>query len=537
MKSIIRPAVALALVGPAFAQGPWVWNELKVAAGDAGGRDHFGASVSVSGDTALVGAPLEGLSDTGAAYVFQRAGTTWVEVQKLTASAPGVDDEFGRSVAVEGDTALVGAPLDDDAGIDRGSVTVFVRSGTTWSEETVLTASDGGGRTGTSVAISGDTALVGAPSGGAAYVFLRSGTVWNEQAKLVAAGVVSQDLFGTSVSISGDTALVGAPYYDSFDGAAWVFRRTGTQWAQEDKLVGSSSNRNVGRSVSIEGDTALVGSPYTGFSGPGSVLVFQRAGTVWTNPTALMGAGVTSGDLFGWSVSLSGDKALVGAYEDDEQGGDAGAAYVFKSDGTAWSEVSKLVALDGAQADNFGIAVSLSADTSLVGAEYDDDAGLNSGSAYFFQGLEGSSVGTYCTAGTSASGCQALIHSYGTPSATATWGFSLLVANMEGAKDGLFFYGTNGKQANPWGNGGSYVCVIPPRLRSELLSAFGSTAGACDGVLVQDLNARWCPTCPKPTHNPGAGAVVQAQLWYRDPNNTSNVDTSMSDAIEFTVQP
>jgi len=144
---------------------------------------------------------------------------------------------------------------------------------------------------------------------------------------------------------------------------------------------------------------------------------------------------------------------------------------------------------------------------------------------------------SYCTAGTSASGCQAFIQAYGVPSATAPSGFTLSVTYMEGDKDGLFFYGTNGRQANPWYNGTSYVCVVPPRLRGGLLSAVGSTAGLCDGWLVQDLNARWCPTCPAPAHNPGAGAVVQAQLWYRDPQSTAFGTSSMSDASEFTVMP
>jgi hypothetical protein len=143
---------------------------------------------------------------------------------------------------------------------------------------------------------------------------------------------------------------------------------------------------------------------------------------------------------------------------------------------------------------------------------------------------------TYCTAGTSASGCQALIGASGTASATAPSGFSLLISGVEGQKDGLFFYGTNGRQANPWGNGTSYVCVVPPRWRGGLLIGVG-TLGACDGGFDQDLNARWCPTCPKPQHNPGAGALSQAQMWYRDPLNTSNQTSSMSDAIEFLVGP
>jgi hypothetical protein len=141
---------------------------------------------------------------------------------------------------------------------------------------------------------------------------------------------------------------------------------------------------------------------------------------------------------------------------------------------------------------------------------------------------------SYCTAGTSASGCQALLSASGTPSATATSGFTLTAATAEGQKDGLFFFGTNGQQANPWGNGTSYQCVVPPTKRLGPLAGTG-TLGACDGAFLQDLNATWCPVCPKPFLNPGAGATVQAQLWYRDPLSTSNQTTSLSDAIEFVV--
>ena len=143
---------------------------------------------------------------------------------------------------------------------------------------------------------------------------------------------------------------------------------------------------------------------------------------------------------------------------------------------------------------------------------------------------------SYCTAGTSASGCQALLSASGVPSATAPSGFVVSAAGVEGAKDGLVFFGTNGRQANPWGNGTSFQCVIPPVKRAGLLNGTGSN-GQCDGAFAQDLNALWCPSCPKPGKNPGAGALVQAQLWYRDPQNTSNQTTSLSDAIEFSLAP
>jgi len=142
----------------------------------------------------------------------------------------------------------------------------------------------------------------------------------------------------------------------------------------------------------------------------------------------------------------------------------------------------------------------------------------------------------YCTAGTSASGCQATLSTTGAPSATATSGFLVTASSVEGAKSGLFFFGTNGRQANPWGNGTSYQCVQPPVVRTGLLPAAG-TSGACDGAFALDLNALWCPTCPGAGKNPGAGVFTQIQAWYRDPFNTSNQTTGFSDAIELSVQP
>ena len=142
----------------------------------------------------------------------------------------------------------------------------------------------------------------------------------------------------------------------------------------------------------------------------------------------------------------------------------------------------------------------------------------------------------YCTAGTSANGCQAALSATGTPSASAPAGFELRAANVEGNKRGIFFLASNGRQANPWGNGSSWQCVVPPVRRTGTLSEVG-TNGACDGSFTQDLNAIWCPGCPKPGANPGVGGIVQAQLWYRDPQNTSNQTTSLSDALEFAVLP
>jgi hypothetical protein len=142
----------------------------------------------------------------------------------------------------------------------------------------------------------------------------------------------------------------------------------------------------------------------------------------------------------------------------------------------------------------------------------------------------------FCSSGTSASGCNALISASGTSSATATSGFTLTGTGVEGGKNGVFFFGISGQQNSPWGFSGSRMCVVAPRFRTGLM--FGSgTPGLCDNVISLDLNALWCSTCPRPLKNPGAGTVCDAQLWYRDPANALAPASSLSDAIEWTVCP
>jgi len=179
--------------------------------------------------------------------------------------------------------------------------------------------------------------------------------------------------------------------------------------------------------------------------------------------------------------------------------------------------------------------VDFVASTGVLRVRFSPSAGYASANAIQLIGplVCGSAAEAYCTAGTSASGCRALLSTTGTASATAPSGFVLSASGVEGAKDGLFFFGTNGRQANPWGNGTSYQCVVAPVQRGGLLTGTGS-AGACDGALALDLNARWTA---RPSQNPGAGATVQAQLWYRDPLSTSNQTTGLSNAVELSVCP
>jgi hypothetical protein len=277
-------------------------------------------------------------------------------VAKLTASDGAAYDDFGYSVAISGDTVVVGTHYDDDNGFESGSAYVFERNQTgadNWGQVAKLTASDAAAddRFGVSVAISGDTVVVGAwgdadngTQSGSAYVFERNQTGadnWGQVAKLTASDAAAGDWFGYSVAISGDTVVVGAPGDDdngSQSGSAYVFGRNQTgadNWGQVAKLTASDG---------------------------------------------------AAGDWFGYSVAISGDTVVVGAPYDDDNGAYSGSAYVFERNQTGadnWGQVAKLTASDAAAVDCFGISVAISGDAGaiVVGADWDDDNGTDSGSA------------------------------------------------------------------------------------------------------------------------------------------------------------
>ncbi len=382
-------------------------QEAKLIPSDAEAGDLFGQAVALSGDTAVVGSyfddgPGGGLQ--GSAYVFVRNGTSWSQQAHLLASDAAALDLMGYSVAIDADTAVVGALLDDDsAGADQGSAYVYVRSGAVWTQQDKLTASDAaaGDQFGYSAAVGGDTAVIGAlldddsagADQGAAYVFVRSGGNWTEQAKLIPSDATAGDELGVAVAISGDTAIVGTLLRDgpggTDQGAAYVFVRSGAVWTEQATLLASDGAADdlFGWAVAVDGDTAVVGA--RGDDGPaginqGSAYVFSRAGNLWTEQAKLTASDPAAGDVFGWSVALAGDKIVVGAYQDDGPAGNSqGSAYVFVGAGPIWTEQFKIIPSDAAAGDDFGWSVAISGDTIVVGARSDDGpAGVNQGSAY-----------------------------------------------------------------------------------------------------------------------------------------------------------
>jgi nucleoside-specific outer membrane channel protein Tsx len=343
-------------------------QQAELTASDGSRNDQFGYSVAVSGSTAVVGAPFK-QSSTGAAYVFVRSGKTWSQQAKITASDGAPGDDFGTSVGLSGSTAVVGAP---HQGSSTGEAYVFVRSGTTWSEQQKLTASDGaaGDSFGWSVAVSGLTAVVGAygrsSDTGGAYVFAASGPTWSQQAELTASDGVAGDYFGESVAVSGSTALVAAPGKSSSTGAAYVFAASGPNWSQQAELFASDGapGDSFGNSAAVSGSTAVVGASGKNVA-TGAAYVFGRFGTTWYQRAELTASGGASGDEFGNAVAVSGSTAVVGAYGKNSA---AGVAYLFARAGTTWSQEAELTASDGAPNAQFGYAVALSKSTAVIGA-------------------------------------------------------------------------------------------------------------------------------------------------------------------------
>ena len=434
------------------------FEEAYLKASNTGAGDLFGYSVSLSGDTLAVGAWLESsgatgvngsqsddsASNSGAVYVFTRTESTWSQQAYLKASNTDADDRFGYSVSLSGNTLAVGAigeagigtgvngSQSDNSASLSGAVYVFTRSGSTWSQQAYLKASntDMSDYFGSSISLSGDTLAVGAIgesssatgvdgsqsdnsawNSGAVYVFTRSGSIWSQQAYLKASNTDAWDSFGHAVSLSGDTLAVGANGEagsaagvngDQSDngafenGAVYVFTRTGGIWSQQAYLKASNTGQHdlFGHSVSLSGDTLAVGANgesggATGVEGSqdddsalnsGAVYVFTRTGSTWNQQAYLKASNTDEGDEFGLSVSLSGDTLAVSAggessgatgvngSQSDNSVSLSGAVYVFTRTGSTWSQQAYLKASNTDEYDWFGTSISLSGDTLAVGA-------------------------------------------------------------------------------------------------------------------------------------------------------------------------
>jgi sugar lactone lactonase YvrE len=350
------------VVDPAWTQ------EQKLTASDGVASDSFGDPVSLDGDTAAIMAGGKN-GARGAVYVFVRSGGVWTQQAELAPADAIPYNGFGMSMSLSKDTVVVGAWGNNGT---QGAVYVFVRSGGVWTQQQKFTGSDSvtGDFFGYCVSVSGDTAVIGANSKnghqGAAYVFVRSGGVWTQQQELTASDGVANDYFGAAVAVSGDTAAVGAWSKNGMQGAAYVFVRSGGVWTQQQKLTASNGvyGDYFGSAVSVSGDTAAIGANLAN-GVHGAAYVFVRSGGVWTQQQELTASDGAAYDEYGDPTVVSGDTLLIGAHNKNSG---QGAAYVYVRSGGVWSLQEEVTASDGAAGQDFADSVSLSGDTALISA-------------------------------------------------------------------------------------------------------------------------------------------------------------------------
>jgi hypothetical protein len=398
MKKVIVCLTVCVLSGVVFARMPIANEDFKLLASDGASDDRFGQSVSISSDgtTAIVGARDDddnGL-ESGSAYIYELVGGIWQET-KLLASDGASGDWFGYTVSIssDGTTAIVGALLDDDNGTDSGSAYIYSLIGGIW-QETKLLASDGAeyDEFGNSVAVSGDTIIVGAhrddensTNTGSVYIYQFDKSSWNET-KLTASDGEGGDHFGTSVALIDSMIVVGAPNESNNNpGSAYIYKLVDDSWI-ETKLTASDEgiNDSFGLCVGVSDSAVVVGARGDDDNGSnsGSVYIYQFDESDWIE-TKLTPYDGRTGDAFGASVAVSDVTVVVGASLNDDGGFASGSAYIYKLVDSSWIE-TKLLASDDDSHDHFGNSIAVSGETIVVGAYGDEDNGSDSGSAYIF---------------------------------------------------------------------------------------------------------------------------------------------------------
>lgn len=372
-----------------FARTPSGWEQRsKLIASDGASGDLFGSSVALRDGMAIVSAPMddEGAnSNQGSAYVFSRSEAGWQQQSKLTAGDGGPDDEFATAVATDGDLVLLGAPGHRaGANVRQGAVYAFTRSSGTWAQQGKLLAADGavGDGLGRSIALDGNIALVGAwnfSSGGgqvegSAYIFGLSGGIWTQQQKLTSGTPGNASGFGFAVALRGDKAFVGAPYAEALQGSVFSFVQTGGVWARSAVItdIEADFGEMFGSGLALGSETLFIGIPSDSVgtnSGQGSVGIFALQGGGWTAQQRLTTGNGMAGAQYGWSVDLDGITAVVGAPTDDVGTSQPrGAVYVFTQTGVSWSLQARLIAADAPENGRFGDEVAVSGDTIAVSA-------------------------------------------------------------------------------------------------------------------------------------------------------------------------
>lgn len=370
-----RYLLALALMTvPVRAQGG-LCRSPRHTVSDSALDDHLGLAVARSGDTVAASALNDDDlgANSGSVYVFREQSGSLVQIAKMHASDGAGGHRFGQAIALDGDTLVVGAPyVPGPTFSQNGAVYVFVRNGTTWTEQAKLVPTSAGPWSvfGFTVAVDGDTVVAGSPvgGGGLAFVFVRNGSTWTQEAELVpAAPLTFNDRFGSAVAVEGDTAVVGAEFENcglGVDppppcGAAHVFQRTGTTWTEQVELTepGTGQGSSMGRRADISSGRIVV-------TVGGAANVYAETGGVWTVEARLHGGGAEP------SVSMDGDLLALGAPFSPAAPfpQNCGAVNVFRRVHTTWSFVGKLRPANISSLERFGTAVDVELGAVVIGA-------------------------------------------------------------------------------------------------------------------------------------------------------------------------
>ncbi|MCA9835935.1 MAG: hypothetical protein KC422_03435 [Trueperaceae bacterium] len=365
-------------------------NRQKLSSDSKTTTDSYGLSVAISGDYAIVGSPDfgEGSESPGLAYIYERPLITvpngrstytyyeenWKEVKKLSSIDATNNSYFGYSVAISGDYALVGSPSSNPE--LAGAAYIFKRGATgDWTQMKKLASGAFGDNYARSIALFGDYALVGASGKNAAYLYKRSGNDWTLAKELSPEGSDNRNSGPQRVALSNNFAMVGEPVNStSASGSVYVYQRTGTEWKQmkslspSDAASGVSQVNGFGFSVSVSGNYAIVGSSLSLREGAAYIFQYSEKDKDWKEIKKLIGSGEKSGNRFGFNVSISGDYALVGAL-------DLRTAYLYKRRGSDWEEIKTFTLGDSETNLIFSRAIALSGSFAIVGAPTSDVTG------------------------------------------------------------------------------------------------------------------------------------------------------------------
>ena len=386
-----------------FARDGSDWSLMQiVTAPDPEIDEHFGSSVALSSSTLLVGVPWAG--EAGEVHVFELTGNTWVRAQVLVPSDPAEESSFGASLALEDDISVIGSP-----GVSQAAYVFELGSTGWTERARLTTALQHRSGFGYSVALSNETAVVGSPyddtfgrSAGLTSVFVRNPAAWEHEQNLVGPADSAWANFGSSVSVFGNTAVVGTEQADFEEGAAWIFVHENGQWAPVQTVTTPNPDTAFGASVSIYRGTAVVGAPGDDDTaeGSGAAYVLERLGDEWVVRHKLKASDAQENVFFGESVLVTDDRIFVGAERDDAPQLNSGSVYVFEWSDGVWTEVQKLVGSDAGRNDLFGSTLSASGERLVVGAPSDaygwpgHESG--NGAAYVFEYSFGRWRETHC---------------------------------------------------------------------------------------------------------------------------------------------